>query len=56
MWLTECITISIIKTLFLPRGHESTVVKPGKSETSNNYPLGSPVLTSLGIILCLMND
>lgn len=39
-----------------PQGHESTEVKSGKPETSNNYPLGIPVFTSLGIILYLMND
>lgn len=51
----EHVTISIIMTS-LPRGHERTEVKSGKPETSNNCPLGIPVLTSMGIISYLMND
>lgn len=53
--LAECVTISIIMPSF-PRGTGSTEVKSGKPETSNNYPLGIPVFTSMGIILHLMND
>lgn len=53
--LTECVTIFIIITSFL-RGHVNTELKSGKPETSNNYPLGIPVFTSMGIILYLMND
>lgn len=52
---TEYVTISIIMTS-LPRGHGRTEVKSGKPETSNNYPLGIPALTSIGIISYLMND
>lgn len=53
--LTECVTISIITASF-PKGHGNTEVNSGKPETSNNYPPGVPVFSSMGVILYLMND